>query len=261
MSTTAQPGAELHSPAHWRVVDFIADLHLQASERATFDAWTHYLQATTADAVFILGDLFEAWVGDDAATEPGAFEAECGAVLRRSAQDRALYFMPGNRDFLLGPAFLQSCHVSALEDPTCLVFQQQRWLLSHGDALCLDDVDYLQFRALVRQTAWQQHFLAQPLGQRRALASQMRAHSEQRKNTPAPYADVDPGAARQWLQQARSNHLIHGHTHRPAQHDLGGGLLRSVLSDWDAAAATPRTEVLRLDRHGLQRIALAALAG
>ena len=248
--------AELESLPHWRVVDFISDLHLQASEPATFDAWVRYMHATPADAVFILGDLFEVWVGDDAAADSETFEARCAAVLRSTAQTRAVYFMHGNRDFLVGPAFLAQCEVTGLDDPTVLSFASQRWLLSHGDALCLDDVDYLQFRAQVRSTGWQQAFLAQPLEQRRAVARHIRTQSESRKHAGTVYADVDSAAAVQWLQAAQATTLIHGHTHRPAAHSLGHGLQRVVLSDWDLAAVPPRADVLRLDASGLQRIAL-----
>ena len=245
---------ELYSPPHWRVVDFISDLHLQASEPATFEAWAHYMAHTPADAVFILGDLFEVWVGDDAALEPTSFEARCAAVLRSTAQTRAVYFVHGNRDFLVGPDFLQACQVTGLDDPCTLVFASQRWLLSHGDALCLDDVDYLQFRAQVRSPAWQQAFLAQPLEQHRAVARHIRTQSENRKHAGTVYADVDTTAARQWLQAAQATTLVHGHTHRPARHDLGDGLQRVVLSDWDLAATPPRADVLRLDHDGLRRI-------
>ena len=249
--------AELESLPHWRVVDFISDLHLQASEPATFDAWVRYMHATPADAVFILGDLFEVWVGDDAAADSETFEARCAAVLRSTAQTRAVYFMHGNRDFLVGPAFLAQCEVTGLDDPTVLSFASQRWLLSHGDGLCLDDVDYLQFRAQVRSPQWQQHFLAQPLEQRRAVARHIRTQSESRKHAGTVYADVDTAAARTWLQAAQAQTLVHGHTHRPAEHDLGNGLHRTVLSDWDLAATPPRAEVLRLTDSGLQRIPLA----
>ena len=249
--------AELESLPHWRVVDFISDLHLQASEPATFDAWVRYMHATPADAVFILGDLFEVWVGDDAAADSETFEARCAAVLRSTAQTRAVYFMHGNRDFLVGPAFLAQCEVTGLDDPTVLSFASQRWLLSHGDALCLDDVDYLQFRAQVRSPQWQQHFLAQPLEQRRAVARNIRTQSESRKHAGTVYADVDSTAACQWLQAAHASTLIHGHTHRPAEHDLGNGLHRTVLSDWDLTATPHRAEVLRLTDSGLQRIPLA----
>jgi UDP-2,3-diacylglucosamine hydrolase len=125
----------------------------------------------------------------------------------------------------------------------------ERWLLSHGDALCLDDTDYLRFRAQVRSDAWQQAFLSQALAQRQAIAHELRAQSESRKRSGAVYADVDAQAARDWLQTAQASTLIHGHTHRPADHDLGQGLRRIVLSDWDAAAQPPRQEVLSLRRQ------------
>ena len=162
MPPTTPRCTQLDAAPHWRVVDFISDLHLQASEVATFDAWVRYLHNTPADAVFMLGDLFEVWVGDDAADEPGAFEARCAEVLRSAAQQRTLYFMHGNRDFLVGLRCLDRAGVALLDDPTVLHFAGQRWLLSHGDALCLDDVDYLRFRAQVRGADWQQQFLAHP---------------------------------------------------------------------------------------------------
>ena len=194
-STTLQCPQLLAAP-HWRVVDCISDLHLQTGEPATFDAWAHYLHETPADAVLMLGDLFEVWVGDDAADEPDSFEARCAQVLQSAARHRALYFMPGNRDFLVGSQFLKRAQVTLLDDPTVLQWGHQRWLLSHGDALCLEDVDYLRFRDQVRSSAWQQQFLAQPLQARRALARQIRNASESRKQTGAPYADVDADAAR-----------------------------------------------------------------
>jgi len=249
MAPTTPRFAELHAPAHWRVVDFISDLHLQASEAPTVQAWAHYLAHTRADAVFILGDLFEVWVGDDGLQgqdEDARFEQHCVEVLRAAAAQRDVHFMHGNRDFLFGPAAAGAAGLALLEDPTVLVFGGQRWLLSHGDALCLDDRDYLQFRAQVRTAAWQQTFLAQPLAERRALARGLRQQSEDRKQSGATYADVDAPLARDWLQAAAAAALIHGHTHKPADHTLGAGRHRHVLSDWDAAATPPRGEVLRL---------------
>jgi UDP-2,3-diacylglucosamine hydrolase len=165
--------------------------------------------------------------------------------------------MHGNRDFLVGQALMTSCGATLLADPTVLDFDGQRWLLSHGDALCLDDTEYLQFRRQVQQPAWQEAFLAKPLAERKAIARSLRTQSEARKHSGAVYADVDNTAARQWLQAAGAQTLIHGHTHRPANHDLGQGLQRVVLSDWDAAATPPRAEVLRLNASGLQRLPLA----
>ncbi len=245
------------APPAWRTVELLSDLHLQAAEPATVQAWLGYLQTSQADAIFMLGDLFEAWVGDDAATVPG-FEADCAHALRQAADrrpERPLFFMHGNRDFLLGPAFAKEAGLTLLDDPTVLVLHGVRWLLSHGDLLCTEDVDYLRFREQVRNPAWQQAFLARPLAQRHALARDIRAGSEAHKRNAVVWADADAEAASEWLQRARAPTLIHGHTHRPAKHDLGDGRHRLVLSDWDAEAQPRRIEVLRLSTRGAQRIA------
>ena len=236
-------------------VDFISDLHLQASEPATFDAWKHYMQTTAADAIFILGDLFEVWVGDDVLQERG-FENQCAQVIRQAAARVPTFFIHGNRDFLVGNGLMSACNTTLLSDPAVLIFQHQRWLLSHGDALCLDDLDYIAFRQQVRNPDWQQAFLAKPIVERQTLARGLRQQSEARKKSAAEYADVDDDAARQLLLQANANTLIHGHTHKPATHDLGNGLQRVVLSDWDAAAQPARAEILRLTAGSLQRITL-----
>lgn len=257
MTPTVPPVAALIAPFHWRTVACISDLHLQASEPATFAAWQRSMASTTADAVFILGDLFEVWVGDDTlAADPAGFDAACVQVLRDTARQRPVFFMHGNRDFLVGRACLDACGVTLLEDPTVLQFAGQRWLLSHGDALCLDDTDYLQFRAVVRSPHWQQDFLAKPLAERQQIARGIRSQSESRKRSGVVYADVDAAAAIDWLQVAQASVLIHGHTHRPARHDLGDGLQRWVLSDWDTAAHPPRGELLCLSTEGVQRIPL-----
>lgn len=253
MIATAPRYAELQAPAHWRVVDFISDLHLQASEPQTVQAWKDYLTHTQADAVFLLGDIFEVWVGDDGLAgddEDARFERECIDALRAAGERRALHLMHGNRDFLLGAEAARRARCTLLDDPTVLVFGNRRWLLSHGDALCLDDRDYMDFRAQVRTPSWQQSFLAQPLAQRRQIARGLRQQSEERKRSGADYADVDTPLARQWLQQAQATELIHGHTHQPADHALGEDLRRRVLSDWDLLARPPRAEVLRLQQTG-----------
>ena len=237
---------------HWRRIDCISDLHLHGADSATFAAWQHYMENGSADAVFILGDLFEVWVGDDAAFEAGAtdsegsFEACVAEVLVYAARRCPVYFMAGNRDFLVGTRLLDHCGVRFLSDPCILEFRAERWLLSHGDALCLDDTEYMQFRAMVRAAPWQASFLSRPLEERRAIARDMRARSESRKSSSARWFDVDTGAARQWLRDASATTLLHGHTHRPALHDLGDGLQRIVLSDWDLAATPARAQVLRL---------------
>lgn len=268
MLPTTPPIAELAAPANWRVVDFISDLHLQASEPRTLRLWERYMARTEADAVFILGDLFEAWIGDDAlsatradaSTPKPSFEDHCAHSLKEASRHRAIFFMRGNRDFLLGAACAQACGMQLLADPTVLAFAGQRWLLTHGDALCLDDTQYLQFRAQVRGSQWQQDFLAKPLAERRAIAQALRKQSEARKRSGALHGDVDTAAARHWLAAASARELIHGHTHRPADHDLGQGCVRHVLTDWDGAAMPVRAQVLRLrlgssdDGVALQRL-------
>jgi len=245
-------------PAAWGVLDFISDLHLHPEDPQTLHACTRYLARTRADAVFILGDLFEVWVGDDALLEAGSFEAAATRALRRASQRCRLFFLRGNRDFLTGADFDAHCASTTLPDPCVLDCAGHRLLISHGDALCLHDAPYQQFRALVRTPAWQNAFLAQPLAARRAQARAMRAHSSQNPNV---YADLHARATRQWLRAADARTLIHGHTHRPGEHDLGGGLRRVVLSDWDLRATPPRAQVLRWQRGGsaLQRLALDAV--
>ena len=248
---------ELQAGPGWRTVDLVSDLHLHAGDRATLEAFRGYLQTAPADALIILGDLFELWVGDDAADQPGSFEAECAALLQVAAARRPTWFMHGNRDFLVGQAFLARCGITLLPDPTVLQLHDRRYLLTHGDQLCLADTDYLAYRAQVRTDAWQQAVLARPLADRRALGRDMRRESEMRKGgRDALWADVDHAAARQWLAAANARALIHGHTHRPAEHDLGDGCTRTVLSDWDATAAVPRAQVLCLSAAGARRIDL-----
>ena len=247
---------ELIATSSWRAIDFISDLHLQASELANFNAWQHYMQTTPADAVFILGDLFEVWVGDDVLDTNG-FEQQCAQVIKQTADRVPTFFMHGNRDFLVGHGLMAVCNTVLLNDPTVLTFNRQRWLLSHGDAMCIDDSDYMTFRQQVRSADWQQTFLAKPLTERQAIARMLRLQSEEKKLSGAEYADVDAHAAKQMLTEADATTLIHGHTHRPAEHDLGNALRRVVLSDWDMQASPPRAEVLRLSNTGLQRLPFA----
>jgi UDP-2,3-diacylglucosamine hydrolase len=163
----------------------------------------------------------------------------------------------------MGPALMQACGAVALEDPSVLDFGGQRWVLSHGDALCVDDLAYQQFRRQVRSASWQQDFLAKPLAERQEIARGLRQRSMALKQSQAVYADVDTQAALALLADCGADQLIHGHTHRPGQHLLAPGKLRTVLSDWDLQATPPRAEVLRLrlDSQGvpeLERFALAA---
>jgi len=261
MASTSLPCmfGTLQAPDHWQAVDLISDLHLQAGEPGTFDAWHAHMLSTPADAVLLLGDVFEVWVGDDAVAHDPFLQA-CAEVLRQASLRLSVGFMPGNRDFLVGPAFLDDCGVQPLQDPTVLVWGAQRILLSHGDALCLGDEAYQRFRALTRTPQWQADFLAKPLAERLAMAQAMRAQSEAHNQSMQSFADADTAMTLDWLQQAGSRRLIHGHTHRPTDHAVSGlsGARRQVLSDWhvqpearpDAHPAQQRAEVLRLHADG-----------
>ena len=233
---------ECVAPPSWRLIEFISDTHLQAEDPATAQAWLRHLGSTQADALFLLGDVFEVWVGDDLLGHDPFIDG-CALALHRLSQRCALFFLHGNRDFLAGPGLMQACGAQMLADPCVLVLGTQRVMLSHGDALCLDDGDYLAFRAQVRSSAWQEDFLARPLAERmdvaRALRAQSKAQHGERLAQGRGYSEVDNTAARQALTQARSKLLIHGHTHRPQGHDLGTGLRREVLSDWDLGATPP----------------------
>lgn len=255
--------AELQAPQHWDTVDFISDLHLCESQSATFDAWQRYMDSTTAGAVFILGDLFEVWVGDDivrpnlTAQSPGLnFEERCALVLQAAGRRLDLFVMHGNRDFLVGAQMMATCNARLLDDPTVLIFQNQRCVLSHGDMLCLADTRYLAFRDIVRQPQWQHEQLAKPLAERQAIGRQMRLRSQQSQRDELAYADVDDAAVSQWLHTANVTTMIHGHTHKPADHKLETDLQRIVMTDWDLTANPPRAEVLRFSKGRLQRIPL-----
>ncbi|MBK7459251.1 MAG: UDP-2,3-diacylglucosamine diphosphatase [Betaproteobacteria bacterium] len=246
---------EYAAPRDWKAIDFISDLHLCEALPRTFDAWAAHLRHTPADAVFILGDLFEVWVGDDARTLP--FERRCAEVMAEAASHRSLAFMAGNRDFLLGTAMLRVTGMMGLPDPTVLDAWGQRVLLSHGDELCLDDRPYQAFRAEVRSNTWQQQFLAKPLPQRLAVAAEIRRESGARRRFDGDAsADIDAAAAVRWMHAMGAAELVHGHTHRPGSNALAPGFKRHVLSDWDLDQGR-RAEVLRLTRSGFQRVAPA----
>lgn len=246
------------APPHWQTVDVVSDVHLQLSEPVTAADWTRYIDNLNSDALFVLGDLLELWVGDDTLVDPavqstaeGAFLQSVCDTLARCAAKRPVYVMHGNRDFLLGPGFHRRTGTQALPDPCVLVWGDRRWLFTHGDAWCLADHAYMAFRSQVRTPAWTARFLQQPLTDRLTWARQARAHSEATKQSGTQvYADVDtPTAVAQLVEQAAST-LVHGHTHQPADHPLGAGLRRLVLPDWDTMASPKRGGGLRLHRDG-----------
>lgn len=236
--------------AAWQAIDFISDLHLSADHPATVRAWSAYLTGTSADAVCVLGDLFEAWVGDDARLLP--FERSLVDTLAQAAARRPIAFMRGNRDFLVGDELLAAAGLGELPDPCCLDAFGSRWLLCHGDAQCLDDLDYQRFRAMVRSRAWQQAFLARPIAERMAIAREMRRASRNaQRGAVETQGDLDAAECRRLMAGCGATAMIHGHTHRPASHPLGPGLWRHVLGDWDLDdESAPRAEVIRLNRDG-----------
>jgi UDP-2,3-diacylglucosamine hydrolase len=242
----------------WQAVDFVSDLHLADDTPQTWATFDAYLQRTRADAVMLLGDVFEVWVGDDSLSDAHGFEARCGATLQRAAARRCIGFMVGNRDFLFGGAACQALGLRALPDPLVLSAWGQRTLIAHGDAWCLDDLPYQHFRAQVRSAEWQTAFLARPLAERRAIARQLRGASQAQKATQAraEYVDLDPATVDLALRAADAAILVHGHTHRPARHALPGGRTRQVLSDWhcEPGSEPRRAEVLRWTATGFERL-------
>ncbi len=260
------PAAEVvQAPVHWQQVDLLSDLHLSAQMPRTQEALIAHLRHTTAQAVFILGDVFELWVGDDVLEHDSLTHQLLGHIagaLRTNRHRPALGVMVGNRDFLLGPKALAACGAFALADPTLLCAGGQRVVLTHGDALCLNDGPYQQFRAQVRQPAWQAEFLSKPLAARLEIARGIRHASANRQAYDgAADADVDTPAALQLLRRAGARTLVHGHTHRPARHPLPQGAERWVLSDWDFdGPGQARAQVLRLSATGLAVVAPAVAA-
>ena len=225
--------ATLHFPATARLW-FISDLHLWDDRPRTGARFEALLKRAVVecDALFILGDLFEYWAGDDDLASPHV-AAPVNALGRACAAGLAVWFMAGNRDFLIGEGFVQQTGVGLMDDPCVVHCGEHTLLLSHGDALCTDDVAYQQFRAQVRQPDWQAAFLRRPLAERHAMIAAMRARSEDKKSrTAAAIMDVNAAAVDAWLRHAPQATLIHGHTHRPNRHPHADGT-RAVLPDWD----------------------------
>lgn len=242
------------------MIYFLSDLHLSAATPGIARRFLAFLDgpACGADAVYILGDLFEAWAGDDDLGDP--FNAGIIDALRRLADSGTeIGFIPGNRDFLVGPQFAAAAGVNLLADPTILSLPTWQFILSHGDQLCTDDIAYQNFRHEVRSPAWCDTFLAKPLAERKALIAAMRQQSmHNKKNKSASIMDVNIGTTDDFLREYGYATLIHGHTHRPAQHDHivdGIHCERWVLSDWheDATGASANGDYLAWDGENLCR--------
>ena len=239
---------------------FISDLHLQESHPRTLDAFFRFLEehARHTRQLYLLGDIFEYWAGDDDLDTP--FNARIIGALRSLADSGvALFWMAGNRDFLVGQGFADAAGLTLLQEPHVVDVKGQRIALVHGDAECTLDTKYMAFRAMVRQPAWQAQFLAMPLSPRKAIIAGMREGSRD-AHTPKSYEimDVTPDAVEAVFDATGAGVLIHGHTHRPALH-RHGERLRYVLPDWELDAEPPRGGWIAVEEDGaLTRHAIAA---
>ena len=232
---------------------FISDLHLCVSRPRANELFFDFVKHTarTASRLYILGDFFEYWAGDD---DDDPFVLSIIAALAELTNSSvAVYLMHGNRDFLIGQRFCGAAGVTLLSDPTLIDLNGVPTLLMHGDTLCTDDVAYQQFRVQVREAKWQQQFLAQPLATRKAIIEDLRRRSESEKqHKSSEIMDVTPTSVEQVLRTHGYPRLIHGHTHRPARHvhNVDGKICeRFVLTDW-----YERGGYLRCDKHGCTAI-------
>ncbi len=242
-------------------VILISDLHLQESRsditRAFVD-FTVRLPASCRD-FFVLGDLFELWLGDD--DQSPLADTVASALGRLGGRGVNVYLMHGNRDFLMGADFAARCGASLINEPYTLRLGDVQWLLLHGDVLCTDDTAYLEFRAMVRNPVWQREFLSRPLAERRGWAERARqASREANAGKAAAIMDVNQDAVLDLIRNSGSRRILHGHTHRPAVHQLSetGPLpepaIRVVLGDWDSQGwyAAISGEEFRLENFAFQ---------
>jgi UDP-2,3-diacylglucosamine hydrolase len=247
---------------------FISDLHLHPSRPGVTALFQQFLTGPATDigaragAVFILGDLFDAWAGDDDLKAPLNVEV-CAGLRRCVDQGTKLYFIPGNRDFLVGPAFAEASGITLLTEPIVMTIAGTPTLLLHGDLLCTDDAEYQQFRNTVRNTDWQQEFLGKPLAERKEIIEGLRARSESEKQVKSmAIMDTNADAVAAAFQQHQVQRMIHGHTHRQAEHRLsidGRDCTRWVLGDWhdsSAQQALPTGSALLCDADGCRFIPL-----
>ena len=230
---------------------FISDLHLQALYPRTCSAFFAFLRerAMAAERLYLLGDIFEYWAGDDDLAS--LFHQDIVNAIRAVSDSGVqVFWMAGNRDFLVGAAFAEAAGLTLLAEPHVLELAGQRVALVHGDAECTDDLKYMAFRAQVRDPAWQAQFLALPLAQRKSIIDGMREGSKAAHTTKSyELMDVAPAAVAALHARTGADILIHGHTHRPAlhQHD---GKRRYVLPDWEAEASPPRGGWIAIDSRG-----------
>ena len=215
---------------------FIADLHLTPERPDILRAFLHFMEHTAyqADELYLLGDIFEAWIGDDAPLGPLA-EVE-KALKQFSDSGRALFFQHGNRDFLVGSDFAKRTGAQILPEVFPITLPQGPAILLHGDQLCIDDHDYQAFRAMVRNPEWQAVFISKPIEERIAIAKALREKSKSMgQQKSSEIMDVNSQSVISTLNDHNAQLMIHGHTHRPAVHELSGGRQRIVLGDWDTS--------------------------
>ena len=220
---------------------FISDLHLSAERPEANEQFFRFLddEARRAQALYVLGDLFEYWAGDDELTDRKGdpLAADVAAGFKSLAENGVqVRLMHGNRDFLVGKGFLAASGALLLDDPSVIKFGGKRLVLLHGDTLCTDDHDYQAWRRIARSEAWQKEFLAKPLALRHETISGLRQTSKKViAAKPAEIMDVNQEAVRDVFRHLKLRHMIHGHTHRPARHDIevdGARCERWVLPDW-----------------------------
>ncbi|WP_151636498.1 UDP-2,3-diacylglucosamine diphosphatase [Noviherbaspirillum aerium] len=234
---------------------FVSDVHLQPGLPCTTDAFLLFLrqQAPRAQQLFLLGDLFEYWAGDDDLDTPYLLQI-AGALREVSHAGVQLYWIAGNRDFLVGQGFADETGARLLQEPYLTEIAGQSIVLLHGDAQCTDDHGYMQFRAMVRQLEWQQQFLAMPLAQRKSIIDGMRTGSKDaQRNKSYEITDVNPEAIDAVFAGTGARLMIHGHTHRPAVHHHaveGTARTRYVLPDWDCDSGSPRGGWLEIREDG-----------
>jgi UDP-2,3-diacylglucosamine hydrolase len=231
---------------------FVSDIHLSDSLPQTTNVFLRFLDeiAVNAERLYLLGDLFEYWAGDDDCED--RYNRQIINALRKLSDSGVkIFWIAGNRDFLVGDVFAQHSGAQRLEDPTEIRIDKHHLIISHGDALCTDDLDYIKFRRMVRQAGWQTAFLAKPLVERKAIIHNMRqASNVEQQNKSMQIMDVNPDAVKTLLQEFQGATLIHGHTHRNAIHHEASGL-RYVLPDWDYDHGTNRRGgFLSLDSSG-----------
>ena len=228
---------------------FISDLHLEAGQPAIGEQFVSFLanDGRQAEALYILGDLFDAWLGDD---DPNPYYGEMKSAMRDLADTGVpTFFMHGNRDFMIGKQFAAETSVTILSDPVVVTLYGQNVVLSHGDALCTDDVHYQKIRAMTRDPDWQSMMRAKPLQERIALAAEARKESVARgASLSDEIMDVNQDAVAATLREHGVDIMLHGHTHRPAIHEIDLGdrtATRIVLGDWYEQGS-----VVRWDENG-----------